>query len=335
MSVGYLTAAWSFLYGVLGLYWSLGGAGYPFGENGPGSQFSAFAGVRADTGAPVIAIVGLLGAGAAMTIVRTRACGSVRSALLAFAWTTAALLLLVVPDARALVAVAYAPAALVAAIIGRVPDDYRKAIPWPVINQFLCVAGGLLWASTAIAYQPSSQAATWMTPAAAARWGRRLVSVATIIPLVYAATRWTWALGFSVGIDPRLLAAARAHGGTGAAAVLGLVATCGAALTLGLTQRWGEVFPRWVPLIGGRAVPVVLAVVPASIAAILVTSAGLMFWRRTLLGSGAFTVSRENWAALVPELLWPVWGVTLGSATLAYYVRRTAMPPPAAADDLR
>jgi hypothetical protein len=26
--------------------------------------------------------------------------------------------------------------------------------------------------------------------------------------------------------------------------------------------------------------------------------------------------------ALAPELLWPVWGVALGAATLAYYYRR-------------
>ena len=68
------------------------------------------------------------------------------------------------------------------------------------------VAGGLLWASTAI------------------------------IPLVFAATRWTWALGFAVGIDPHLLAAARARGDAGAGAVLGTVAICGAALTLGLVR---------------------------------------------------------------------------------------------------
>jgi hypothetical protein len=283
--------------------------------------------VHADTGAPVVAIFGLLGAGAALTIVHGRAPRSVRRTLLAFAWVAAAVLLLIVPDARALVAVAYAPAALVAAIIGRVPDDFRKAIPWPVINQFVCVGGGLLWAATAFNYHTSAQAAVWKTPVAAARWGRRLAWVAAIVPLVYAATRWAWALGFAVGIDPQLLAAAQRSGGTWAGAVLGTVATCGAGLTLGLAQRWGEEFPEWLPLIGRRPVPMMLAIVPASIAAVLVTSAGLMFWRRTLLGSGAFTVS-GNWAALLPELLWPVWGIALGAATLAYYVRRTATSRP-------
>jgi hypothetical protein len=71
-------------------------------------------------------------------------------------------------------------------------------------------------------------------------------------------------------------------------------------------------------------VPPAIAIVPASLVSVLVTSAGLMFWRRTLLGAGAFTLSGTNWAALAPELLWPVWGFALGAATLAYYFRRTA-----------
>jgi hypothetical protein len=146
--------------------------------------------------------------------------------------------------------------------------------------------------------------------------------VAAIVPLVYATTRWVWALGIPLGIDAHLLQAAGE--GAWAGAVLGTVAICGAGLTLGLARDWGETFPRWLPFVGGRSVPMVLAVVPASVVAILVTAAGLMFWRRTLLGVGAFTLSGGSWAALGPELLWPLWGVALGAATLAYYLRRRA-----------
>ena len=35
-------------------------------------------------------------------------------------------------------------------------------------------------------------------------------------------------------------------------------------LTLGLVQRWGEVVPRWIPRVGGKPVPPMLAVVPAA-----------------------------------------------------------------------
>jgi hypothetical protein len=103
------------------------------------------------------------------------------------------------------------------------------------------------------------------------------------------------------------------------------VAIGGAILTLGLIQRWGEVFPRWVPFLAGRRVPPALAIVPAAVVAILVTSAGLMFVRLTLLrtANDVFTfIDPEDWAALGPELLWPIWGVALAAATLAYYLRR-------------
>lgn len=67
--------------------------------------------------------------------------------------------------------------------------------------------------------------------------------------------------------------------------------------------------------------------VPASLVSVLVTTAGLMFVRLTLTGGlgailGEGVMSAENWAALAPELLWPLWGAALGTATLACYYRR-------------
>ena len=57
--VGYAAAAWSLIHGVLGLYWALGGAGFPFGsENDPGAALSVLGGGRAEGGAPVIAALG-------------------------------------------------------------------------------------------------------------------------------------------------------------------------------------------------------------------------------------------------------------------------------------
>jgi hypothetical protein len=52
-----------------------------------------------------------------------------------------------------------------------------------------------------------------------------------------------------------------------------------------------------------------------------------MFVRLTLTGElgailGEVVLTGENWAALAPELLWPLWGVALGAAMLAYYYRR-------------
>jgi hypothetical protein len=37
-----------------------------------------------------------------------------------------------------------------------------------------------------------------------------------------------------------------------AGAALATLAVGGATLTLGLVQRWGEVYPRWSPSVGGK-----------------------------------------------------------------------------------
>src|SRR3977135_1022876 len=36
-----------------------------------------------------------------------------------------------------------------------------------------------------------------------------------------------------------------------------------AVLTLGLVQRWGEVVPRWVPVVGGKNIPRKAVLIPA------------------------------------------------------------------------
>jgi hypothetical protein len=109
--------------------------------------------------------------------------------------------------------------------------------------------------------------------------------VAVGVPVLYAVTRWAWALGIPLGISERFLREGQEIGLWWAGAGLATIALCGAVLTLGLAQRWGEVFPRWVPFLSGRQVPIPLAVVPASIVSVLVTAAGLMFVRMTLAGT--------------------------------------------------
>ncbi|MDP8946783.1 MAG: hypothetical protein M3N09_01605 [Actinomycetota bacterium] len=114
--IGYAAAAWSLAYGLLGLYWTLGGPGFPFGKNDPGAALSILGGVRAGFGAPVIAALGLAGAVAAVAMARTRRQrGLLRAALLGFAWVAAATLTLVIPDYRVLVTVAYTPIVLIGA----------------------------------------------------------------------------------------------------------------------------------------------------------------------------------------------------------------------------
>jgi hypothetical protein len=157
----------------------------------------------------------------------------------------------------------------------------------------------------------------------ALRVGRWSVTVAIAVPLSYAATRVAWAVGVPLGVRDEFLVELgdAKFAGLG----LGLFAVVGVLLTLGLVQRWGEVFWRWVPGIGGRRVPVSLAVVPALFVATAVTSAGLGFYRILVVGQlESLPGEPEDWAAWAPELLWPLWGVALGVAAFAYRARRTA-----------
>jgi hypothetical protein len=289
--VGYSAVVWSLIYGALGLYWALGGAGFPFGtENDPKAAVeSILGGVRADTAAPLIAALGLVGAATAVAMARgsrSRGRNVFRGLLLVFAWVAGVALLLVIPDRRVLVAVAYAPVFLVGAPFDWPPVNYFEiALTWPVINQFIYIVGGFLWAGSALAFGRMTRDACgncgrtesdtgWTTPEAAARWGRWAVYVAVVVPLLYATTRWAWALGFPLGISKEFLREGQEIGMWWAGAALSTVDLAGVILTLGLVQRWGEVFPRWMVGLSGRRVPPAMAIVPASLVSVMVTSAG-------------------------------------------------------------
>ena len=327
-------ATWSAAYGWLGVWWISHPAGFPFGvgpESGPASSF--LAGVHPETGAPLVAALGFTGAAVAIVMSRMRPHGRLGAPMLAFAAAMTAALLVLVPDGRALAATAYAPIFLVGAPFGWPPLSYWDAVPWPIWYQFGCIAGGLLWGATALAYfrltcgaciacGRRASPSRWTSPAAAARWGRWGVAFAVVAPIAYATTRLAWVVGIPLGISESLLRQVRTEM-IGAAAGLASVAIGGAILTLGLVRPWGETFPRWMPIVRGRRVPLWLAIAPATFVAVLVFAAGLGLTRDVLRDG----LPEVDWVAQAPGLLWPFWGLGLGAATLAYYYRRRGRCP--------
>ena len=285
----------------------------------------------------MIAALGLAGTVAALAMARARDHRALRVPLLAFGSAAAVFLALLLPDFRVLVVAAYAPILLVGAPFGW-PGNARlaDALPWPVVNQAVCIAGGLIWAAATVAYLRRSSGAcvycgradpprTWSDPAAAARWGRWAVWVTVLVPLVYAATRWLWAAGVPLGLTTEFYEQGVKVGLWRIGAALATVALAGSLLAFGLVRPWGEVFPRWLPVLGGRRVPPALVIGPAAIVAVLITAAGFMFVRFAItdelrLGNDPVTL-RENQGALLPELLWPLWGPALAAAALAYWYR--------------
>ena len=62
--------------------------------------------------------------------------------------------------------------------------------------------------------------------------------------------------------------------------LLSIVSELLAFTAVGLVSTWGEVFPRWIPVLRGRRVPTLGAVVPAALGAAVLTLPGsLTGWR--------------------------------------------------------
>jgi hypothetical protein len=142
--------------------------------------------------------------------------------------------------------------------------------------------------------------------------------VAVAVPLAYAVTRYAWLAGIPLGVSDRMLRDLHDSGAVWAGGGLATGAVAGAVLTLGLVQRWGEVFPRWMPWLRGRRVPIKLAVIPAAYVTAIIMPAGL-----DLLTLPSMFGNQDHSAWLViPQALWPLWSVALGVATYAYYLRR-------------
>ena len=111
---------------------------------------------------------------------------------------------------------------------------------------------------------------------------------------------------------------------------LSVVSEALAFLTVGLVSRWGEIVPRWIPLLGGRRVPTLAAVVPAGAGAAILTV--LWTWTfvmlclgRTVDGTTSTGLHLAGWQvpafiACYGPLL--AWGPLLGIVTVAYYRRR-------------
>ncbi|WP_051326273.1 hypothetical protein [Glycomyces tenuis] len=326
-------AAWSLAYGALGLYWALGGAGFPFGrENDPEADYSILAGADVETTAPVIALLGLLGAAVGVVMAKAVGRGLARMAVMAFAWAAALTLTVVVTDLRLLMLVTRILVAPVFVFTG-VPGGGSVAdfFPWPRLHLLVMVGGGLLWGLAALAYgRRTGQAcancgrdgtvARWTAPRQALRWGRWAVAVAAGVPAVYALSRLAMAAGSPLGIPQEFYDEMEGSGVIVGDLLMASMAIGGAVLTVGLVRRWGEVFPRWIWFAAGRPVPPSFALIPAAIVSVFITAAGVGEVRSLLLDG----IDTQAWGITGPMVLWPLWGPALGAAAYAYHLRRRA-----------
>ncbi|ENQ3108097.1 hypothetical protein SAMN04488168_15217 [Bacillus sp. 491mf] len=321
--IGYGAAGWSLLYGVVQLYWLLGGAGYPFKH----AEMDLFAAMvtylPSKAGGLIFVIFCLLGTVIGVAMQKMWRGVLLRWLFLTFAWCFAVVLLLFIPDISLIAVMAYA-------------FLFKFAFNWIMFNQIICIIGALLWILTAIAYQRRTRDAceycgrtengnTFLL----VRWGRWLTIIAALAPIPYALTRFAWALNIPLGVDQQFFHDFSKVNSMAQITewVFGSVCVGGGILTLGLIQKWGEIFPCWFPFIGGKRVPIMLAVVPASIVAIAVTAAGFVFTFNFLAVILHFMPAdilllSQIWGTIGPMIFWVPWGVALGLAAIAYYYRR-------------
>lgn len=331
----YAAVAWSLFYAALGLYWAVSGHGFPYSP-----ELVSSAGPLAGRFGPVVAwsIVIVLGIPAvAVETAMLRGVRTLRHLLIAAGVILAAILFLLMTDLTLLTTLAYIPYIIFRLITGADNGIFVQQLAqsqWIMAHQLLCLIGGFLWLAATVSYARRSTDAClycgrrdgpegWTSPSNAARWGRIAVYVAMVAPVIYAATRYAWALGIPLGMSEEHLHNGQQIGTWISGLFLANVGLVGAVLMLGLVQRWGEVFPRWMIGLAGRRVPIALAVVPASIISALLAVTGIAISSGWAQMAGAAAANGEDmWVFVGPILLFPVWGAALAVATLGYYYRR-------------
>jgi hypothetical protein len=154
-------------------------------------------------------------------------------------------------------------------------------------------------------------------------WARRAAAATLWVSLPSGLWRVAAVLGVPLGLGESEYDAMLVPGwGLLILPLLSLAQEAAAALTLGLVRPWGERWPRWIPGLGGRPVPVLAAVIPAGLGALVCTVYGVLFVWTTFNAE----MDIEPWGQWLMNLCYlPIvaWGPLLGIVTVHYYRRRT------------
>ena len=337
--------AWSLIYAALGVYWVMSGRGFPYTletmSDGMGPLLGRFGPGVAWV---FVMMAGIPAAALGTAMLRGLRSGTLRPLFITAGALLAGILLLLMTGLNLLIKVGYFPGA----VLGQFPAEKSQAylaawMHWTTIHQLLCLTGGFLWLAATVSYARLSGDACrycgrqdgpegWTSPDQAARWGRIAVYVAMVAPVFYAITRFAWVLGLPLGLSDEQFRNSQENALVISGALsLGAFVLVGAVLMLGLVQRWGDVFPRWMIGLAGRRVPIALAVVPASLASVLLIVGGIGIWSGmsqmvAALADGGVegmgSIGEIIIFQLGPTLLFPIWGVALAVATVGYYYRR-------------
>ncbi|MFE7516086.1 hypothetical protein ACFU8I_33350 [Streptomyces sp. NPDC057540] len=160
------------------------------------------------------------------------------------------------------------------------------------------------------------------------RWARAAATGAALTNVPSALWRLAIAVGIPVGLAPSEYERMGAPGwGSLFLLALSLVSEVLAFLTLGLVRSWGETWPRWIPYLRGRRVPVLAATVTAGLGALATTVYGALF----VYTSFHARMDASTWGTWLLDIAYApliLWGPLLAAVTVHYYRRRTASARP-------
>lgn len=334
-------SAWSVFVSALGIYWWAGGAGFPFGRNdaeGPDNS-SLLTWLDPPIGGVAVTSFGLLSLLAALLLDRRVVNQPRRSLVLAAGGAVAIVLAGGVLDARMITMLP--PLGLL------IPIQWISA-DWPTVFRGIVTIGATLFFLATVAFArrsaPSDAEARQRESRRAHRWikvGRIATFIAMVCPLPYAIIRLAWSRGWAFGAPEPFVASLLRNQPENVfiEPILAGFAIGGVILTGGLLRQWGRVFPRWIPLVGRRRVPMWFPLLLGGSAVMGIFG----FGRSLLTGQLGIHVAGEldsfqawgqphdGWAYWgaggLGWLLFPLWSISLAFALAGYYYRyRDAIP---------
>ncbi|MFD2797321.1 hypothetical protein ACFS27_27430 [Promicromonospora vindobonensis] len=189
-----------------------------------------------------------------------------------------------------------------------------------VLITLLILALGTLWAMVGV-QALSGMSAMERATAWVVRHRRAITIVAATGPLPYALARLTWFTPWPQLGEYDMDMSTRIWGIT-----LSSAAWLGFFLTLGLIRSWGEVFPRWMPGLAGRRVPITAAAVPGGLIAVTLIFSAIPM----LVTASEHSVSDQ----IVSAIAFPCWywGPALALAVWGYVAHRLQSERAAALD---
>ncbi|MET8094081.1 hypothetical protein [Micromonospora sp. NPDC005220] len=331
-------SGWSWFLVAMGVFWSVGGAGYPFGRNdrtGP-DYSSLLAGLERAVGGPLIAAFGVLALVVAAQLDAREHHPRRRRFVIIGGVALAAVIVCVVLDARMIVLLPP---------LGFLPIAWLR-VDWPTLFQVVTAVGAALFLLASVAYADRAdddespgrrqrRAAAWV------RVGRIATYVAMVCPMPYALIRLAWSRGWAVGApEPFVVSLLRNQPeNVYIEPTLASFAIGGVVLTSGLLAGWGRVFPRWIPVLRGRVVPMWFPLLLGGSAVIGIFA----FGRGLLLGQLGVRLpgqldTFQLWGEPVYDwaywgagglgwFLFPLWSISLAVALAGYYHRYAHLGP--------